>query len=53
MEILLQKWLAMTMKTSPAEPNGFEKIQMCIEDIVESLRGVLDDVHQIVKLISE
>lgn len=52
MGMLLPKWLAMTMKTS-AESNGLEKTSMGIEDIVESLRSVGDDIHQIVKLTSE
>lgn len=53
MDLLLPKWLAMTMKPAPAELNGLEKTPMGIEDIVESLRSVGDDVHQFVKLTSE
>jgi hypothetical protein len=51
--MLLPKGLAMTKKRSPAEPKSLEKSQMCIEEIVESLRNVGDDVAHIVKLTSE
>ena len=56
--MLLPKWLVMTLKTSPAEPpvaelKSLDKKQISIEEIVESLKSVGDDIEQIIKLTSE
>jgi hypothetical protein len=51
--MLLPKWLAMTLKTSPAKLKSLDKKQPSIKEIVESLKGVGDDVEQIVKLSSK
>jgi hypothetical protein len=56
--MLLPNWLAMTQKTSPAEPpvvelKSVDKKQISIEEIVESLKSVGDDIVEIIKLTSE
>ncbi len=56
--MLLPKWLVMTLKTSPAEPpvaelKSLDKKQISIEETVESLKSVGDDIEQIIKLTSE
>ena len=51
--MLVPNWLAMTLKTSPAEPKSLDKKQISIEEIVKSVKSVGDDIEQIIKLTSE
>jgi len=49
--MLVPNWLAMTLKTSPAEPKSLDKKQISI--VVKSLKSVGDDIEQIIKLTSK